>query len=641
MRFTVLALVAVTALAAAATPRGAWAAIAPATTIDGPSADVIDIGGVAMAEDGSGGIVYRKRADGRAHVFASQFVNGQWQTPQRLDVGQNFDSTWPRIGAANGGQLVVTWVQEFGVGTDRMFSASLDAGARRFQRPIPLDLNVGEALATFPSLAMNRGGLAYLSYRVLAGTGAADPNAPPGYFSAETRVARYNGSLWSVLGVPADRNQAAPVSTPTAANSPKVGIDVTGNGIVAFHEPDDEFVDRVWARRIFGSTFGIALLVSPQQHGGLPLRGAADAFSLDVTGFGTGAIAMRQQPGVGSALAGPHLFVNTIPEAFRKDSGRFLGPRLVDGTTGSTSAGSPSAPEIGVTPEGAFRTAFGLGAAARITAGTESHVETPHLLGDDSGTGAANPVIEVAETEAWVAAWRARRALVGVHEQRVDGRTVLKGVSAAAGGAVQDVRIGGSDLGDALVGFLQGDPGRTQVAATTVDAPPIEFAVQVPLKFVRNRKLRLTWDPARNAIGRVRYTVSIGDRVLARDVDRTAIRLRTRKLRDGRLNVRVTARDGSGQRVKSLPAVLRLDRKPPRATAAPLRGRRVRVRIVDGRKRRVAGPARSTISFGDGKRVRGTRVVHRYKRPGTYRVVVTARDRAGNRKRLKLRVRVR
>ena len=139
---------------------------------------------------------------------------------------------------------------------------------------MPIDLNVGEAVATYPSLSMNRGGVAYLAYRVLAGNGAADPNAPPGYFAADTRIARYNGSLWSVLGVPADRNQAAPVSdAPPPPNSPKVGIDVSGNGIVAFHEPDDDFVDRVWARRLFGSTLGIALLVSPQEHGGLALRG--------------------------------------------------------------------------------------------------------------------------------------------------------------------------------------------------------------------------------------------------------------------------------------------------------------------------------------------------------------------------------
>src|SRR6185436_72116 len=131
MRWTVLALAAVTAFAAV--PAAAQGAISPAVTIDGPSGDVLDVGGVAMAEDGTGGIVYRKRADGRAHVFAAQFVDGGWRSPQRIDVGQGFDSTWPRIGAGNGGRLVVAWVQEFGVGTDRLFSASLDPGAHRFQ----------------------------------------------------------------------------------------------------------------------------------------------------------------------------------------------------------------------------------------------------------------------------------------------------------------------------------------------------------------------------------------------------------------------------------------------------------------------------------------------------------------------------
>ena len=131
----------------------------------------------------------------------------------------------------------------------------------------------------------------------------------------------------------------------------------------------------------------------------------------------------------------------------------------------------------------------------------------------------------------------------------------------------------------------------------------------------------------------MRYTVSVGKRVLARDLDRTSLRFRTKRLKDGRLDVKVTARDRLGQRVSSTEACLRLDRKPPRVSAAALGKRRVRIRIVDGKRPRVAGPARSRISFGDGKRGRGTRVVHSYKRPGVYKLVVTARDRAGNRKR--------
>jgi hypothetical protein len=132
-----------------------------------------------------------------------------------------------------------------------MFSAALDPGATRFQPPVPVDLNVGEATATFSSLAMARGGSAYLVYRVVTDTSAANP---PGYVGADVKVARYGGALWTVLGSLADRNPGIPVRAPSALNSPRVGIDVGGtSGIVAFHEPGDDFVDRVWARRIFGS----------------------------------------------------------------------------------------------------------------------------------------------------------------------------------------------------------------------------------------------------------------------------------------------------------------------------------------------------------------------------------------------------
>src|SRR5262249_24170904 len=145
----------------------------------------------------------------------------------------------------------------------------------------------------------------------------------PGYVRSETRVARYSGWTWSVLGSPMNRNPSSPVSTPTRANSPQIGIDAFGNALVASQEPDDSFVDRIWARRIFGSTLRIPLPVSPQDLGGQPLRGAADAFSLGVTAYGQGAVAFRQERGERSALNGPHTFVATIPEVFSKDAGAF------------------------------------------------------------------------------------------------------------------------------------------------------------------------------------------------------------------------------------------------------------------------------------------------------------------------------
>src|SRR5262245_60514291 len=170
-----------------------------------------------MAPDGTGGIVYRKRVDGRSHLFAAQFADGGWGRAQRVDDGQRFDSSWPAIGAGNGGRLVVTWVQEFGLQSDRMYSAALDPGARRFQAPTPVDLNVGESTATWPSLAMNGSGAAYVAYLVLATPTSADP---PGYARGELRVARYSGSLWSTFGFPLNRNPASPLRLPTRDSGP-------------------------------------------------------------------------------------------------------------------------------------------------------------------------------------------------------------------------------------------------------------------------------------------------------------------------------------------------------------------------------------------------------------------------------------
>lgn len=212
----------------ALTPATADAVISDARAIDGPSPDVLDIGGTAMSEDGTGGVVYRRRVGGRSHVFAAQFTGGRWLAPQRVDNGQAFDSSWPRIAAGDDGRLVVTWVQEFGVGSDRMFSAALDPGSRRFQALVPVDINVGEATATWPSLAMNRGGQAYLVYRVITDTSAANP---PGHVSGDYRLARYGGSLWTSAGT-IDRNSAIPVRAPNADNAPEVGIDVQGGAVV-------------------------------------------------------------------------------------------------------------------------------------------------------------------------------------------------------------------------------------------------------------------------------------------------------------------------------------------------------------------------------------------------------------------------
>ncbi len=630
--------------------------------IDGPSADLVEVADAAMAEDGSGGVVYLKKVGERNHVFAVGFRDGAWGAPQRVDVGQAFDSSWARIAAGNRGRLLVTWVQEFGVGSDRMFSATLDPGAAAFQPPIPADFNVGEATASFPDLAMNAGGQAYLAYFVITDT---SPANPPGYVGASVRVARYNNRLWSALGSPVNRNPAAPLRLPTASSGPEIGIDANGNAVVAWQEPDEEFVDRVWARRLFGTTAGIPLAVSPSTWEGVPLRGAADAFALDVVGFGQAAVAFRQQPGQSSKLAAPRLFVNEMPDAFAAGAAAFKGARPVDG--GNLSALGP--PSIGVDPNGAFVAGFGSGSASLLGSGDLEAVQAVERLDQAGSSAPAEPLVDLAETGAAIAAWREQRGgagVVAVQERRSDGVTEPAALSLARGGPVGSLRLGGSGLGDAILAWSQASGGAIQVAAAVVDAPPDPFFVQTPEGWRRQGKVAIHWAAAINAIGRLTYSVSVDDEPVGKPTKRLFARLRSGQIGDGRHRIQVFAIDEAGQETGSRNAVLLVDRQPPKVRLVR-RGKRVAVVVTDGARRETSGVKGSAlrIGFGDGsggskgkggattisrapRKQGGKRkskavvktVRHAYGKPGSYRVAVSARDRAGNVTQFERKVRV-
>jgi hypothetical protein len=639
-------------------PSVASAEISDPQPLDGPSADLVEIGDAAMAEDGTGGVVYLKEEGDRERVFVARFRDGAWSAAQRVDVGQAFDSSWPRIAAGNRGRLLVTWVQEFGVGTDRMFSATLDPGANAFQSPIPVDLNVGEATATYPDLTVNAGGQAYLTYVVVTDTSAANP---PGYVGAGIRLARYNNRLWSLFGSSVNRNPAAPVRQPTDATGPRIGIDAQGNAVVAWLEPDDEFVDRIWARRAFsGGNVGIPLQVSPSTWEGAPLRGPADAFGLDVSGFGQGAVAFRQQPGQSSKLTSPRIFVNEMPDAFAAKAGAFEGARLIDGGA----LASPGAPSIGVDPNGVFATAVGAGGATLLAGGALDRVGAVERLDAGASAVAPEPLVDTAESGATVVAWRELQGATGqveVQERRSDSVLEPATLSAPRGGAVTALRLGGSGLGDAIVAWTQGSGASAQLVASVVDAPPDSFFVQVPEGWRRQPSVGIHWAAATNAIGRVTYSVSVDDEPIGKPTTRLFAPLRSGEIGNGRHRIQIFAIDDQGQETGSRTGLLRIDRKPP-AVSLLRRGRRLAVRISDGGRRGASGVKSSTVrvSFGDGQggtrgkdraqvlqRQRGKQspIVetrrHTFPGPGAYRVVVKARDRAGNAVSLERKVKVR
>jgi hypothetical protein len=523
-----------------------------------------------------------------------------------------------------------------------MFSATLDPGSSGFQDPVPVDFNVGEATATYPDLAMARGGQAYLVYRVVTDT---SPANPPGYVGADVRLARYTGRLWSVFGTPLDRNQAIPVRQPTADNAPEVGIDIQGQGIVAWHEPGDDFVDRVWARRVFGGNFGIPLQASPSEFGGQPLRGPADAFALDVGGFSQGAVAFRQQPGQGGALGAARIFVNEIPDVFAETSGAFGGARLVDGGV-RDGLGPPS---VAVDPRSIFVTAFATGAATLLGRGDDVTVGAGERLDAGGSSVPGDPLIDLAETGAAVAAWREQRGgagTVAVQEKRADGVDEPTELSAAAGGAVGRLTLGGSGLGDAIVAWKQGAGAGAQIAAAVVDAPPDPFLVLLPSGWRRGKRIPISWDRSPSAIGGVRYSVSVDDEPVVEGLRRLRARLSrddVGDVGDGRHRIQIYAIDDAGQETGSRSGRLLVDRNAPRVRLVR-RGRTLRVRVSDGPRRAGSGLRRRSvrISFGDGhRRARVARTSNSYSGPGVYRVVVRARDKAGNLGVLRRKVRIR
>lgn len=612
---------------------GAAARVGPAVTIDGPAPEILELGGVAMAPDGTGGLVYRRSEGARTHIFAARFDGASWGAPQRVDVGQLYNSAWPRIAAANGGRLVVAWTQDGGDELDGLWGAVLPRGRTRFLPPTLIDFNIGEDLATYPSIAMNAGGAALIAYRAIRQFEGG--SIPAGYVLGDVRLARFDGSRWSRLGVPVNRNRNAPQRAPTADNAPRVAIEASGNGAVAWQEPGDDFVDRIWARRVFGSRAGFVQAASPLRSNGQPERGAADQLALAQTELGRVVVAFRQLPDPRDRGAVPRLFVNQMDESGVETAARFGGPQEV-GPAGS------AAPSLGLADRDDAVLGFPREGLASLAYRPRAGPFAVRDQGDALDTPA--PVVEAGvEGRAVIAAATGGGGGdVVVRELSGTSPTEIRPVFTTLGGPVRELDAAGSLRGDAIVGFAQGPDGDRQIVATIVDAAPSSFVLTLP-DWSRARRPTLSWDRSFDALGPVSYTVVIDGRRVAR-TSRLRLTLREGTLSQGPHQVRVVARDSKGQTTAARPASYRLDRQAPLVRLKGS-GRRRSVQIVDPGGRRASGPAkeRSSVDWGDDRFVDGVtrRAGHRYRRPGRYTIAVIAVDAAGNRAVERRRVRIR
>ncbi|HEX4482807.1 MAG TPA: hypothetical protein VH081_03405 [Solirubrobacteraceae bacterium] len=635
-----LALVLAAALLAMQAPR-AGAVILPAQTIDGPSEDIAGFGGVAMAEDGTGGLVYLKRIEGVDHVFVARYLDGHWLAPIRVDIEERFGASSPRIGAANGGELVVVWATPFatehGQPVDELLGAMLGPGSSSFGQAMIVDPNILSGTGVSPDLAVSPTGQADVVYRVVSenlGQETSIPLLHAGDVVEQVRVAHFNGETWSNLGA-VNRNPGVSMRAPTAANAPQVAIGPTGNGIVVWQEPEiaNSGVARIWARRIFGKSLDYVLPVSATSIAGVPVLDDADSPTVAISRLGQAVVAYRQNVAI-SPLPGPRIMLNTLPDGESASGTEFVGAIVADSAVSGGRAAQIGAPSIDVDEHQNLRLLYDSNGTPRVIFGTDRGLVGavslgPGFVGSEiSSASVMNPA--GGGVSAWPSADPQGHPALAVREDFPEGAAQTGLISGGAGGAIGGLAVGRSGLGDGLVGFIQGPLGDAAIVATEVSAPPDQLVLTVPKGWVAPSQALVEWQPAPSANGPLSYRVVLNGQPLQTPAGAFQMRLNGRGVGSGSKRVQILATDDTGQQLLSAPSTLKIDGQAPTVTITRTAGNHaVRVRISDSGSGVAKGSV--SVSFGDGAGGHGrAKLAHRYRRGGIYQLVVRARDKLGN-----------
>jgi hypothetical protein len=628
----------------------AQALISPPVTVDGPSSEILSFGGVAMASDGSGGLVYLKSIGGIPHVFASRYLNGSWSGPMRVDWERPFQASEPTIAAAPNGQLMVAWETKVlrvkGKPQYALYAARIPVGGETFGHAQLIDPNVGEGVGLAPSLAGTAPGKAIVAYRVITDsfTGTAlDPNIQlrPGDVMAEIRLARLSGERWSRLGA-VNANLESSMRPPAPGNGPEVGIGLEGNSVVAWQEPEPTGTARIWERRVFGNSFGPIQQASPSTWEGTPVTADAESFSLSVTGYAGAELAMRIGQGIGSSLNG-RLLLSSLPPNFDTGAATLGAARYAD-----NSATGPGAPTVAAAESSTRkllgRVAFVAGGAPRqMEMNASGNLVEVGMPGASPAAGAAEAVGTIDPEGGGFLAYPSTGPsgpAVAVRQEFPGGNVQTGFVAGTQGGPISQLAIGRSGGGDGLIGFLQGEVGGAEIVADAVGAPPATFSLKAPTKWLKANAVKLHWQPAPSAVGGITYGLVINGQVIRAGLKTLNYRPRPALLATGVLSAQVLATDSLGQQQLSPPVKLRVDGTPPRATVTAKGGDKLLVRITDVGS---GVSAKTThVRFGDGEGDRrGAKFHHTYAGPGTYTVTVSARDKVGNGYHARFRVKVR
>jgi hypothetical protein len=629
-------------------PPPAEAVILQPSVIDGPSSEAITLGNVAMAPDGTGGLVYTKTVEGKPHVFASRFDGTNWSPPIRVDGENRFEASEPRIAAGSDGRLLVVWVDQVATLANgeiqrALFSAALGPRSGEFGAQLLVDPNLKIGTAVDPSVAGATPGKAIVAYRVVTQVAGQPGILPPVLLRpedviAEIRVARLEGDRWSRLGA-INRDPAISMRAPTEANGPQVAIGASGRAVVAWQEPDTTGAARILFRRIAGTSLGPIFLASPETFDGKPITEDATAFSLGVTATDRARVAARVEGAVTSPLGGPRIFVTSLGSSSTAAGAKPTGPEEADGAGATPPAGPIGPPVVSVADgpgaEGALNLGYTSGTGVQsVGVDTKGKLLPPRGIGGTAATPGSPLVVSVGPEGGSVFAYQAAdqsgSPTVVVRQEFPEGELQTGFLYGPLGGPVSRLSGAGSGQGDALLAFGQGESGLTAIIADQVSAPPENFSVQVPEGWVKPSAAKIRWQPPQSATGGLTYELVVNGRIVGSRFSALQVKPPAALLGSGIAKVSVIATDRVGGEVLSRPASLRVDARPPTLAMKVLRGKdSVLMKLTDTQSGLARGSVR--VSYGDGGHGRGrAKFHHRYARPGRYTVRVRARDRVGN-----------
>ncbi|HEX4345856.1 MAG TPA: PKD domain-containing protein [Solirubrobacteraceae bacterium] len=597
-RIRTLTLTVATLLAGLSLSVPAHAAFFLGDTVDGPSADIASLGDVDLARDGTGAIVYVKAVGGVDHVFVARFEGGIVQPPVQIDGGLAGISSQPVVGASDGGRLAIAFVN---AGT--VYGVVRPAGGG-FLAPVALGPGVD------PSVDLSINGTAYASF-----TSAGD-----------VRIARLDRqtNAWTTLSQPADVDPSRPAGVGSGRS--RVSISADGIGIVTWGE-----AGHVFARKMFNTGLSDAPQdLTPATFDGrvstvsdLPDVDTEDdssyawvVFRQSFADGGSRILARRQR---GTAFD-PPVAVDAGDEPAtdpRIDlNGRGIGVATMSGATSL----QPMVAQIDVHnvfgPGGRILGPSLVGPAAVPAVSENNSALVATVLG---GTG--DPAVIV--------------------QPYTDGKPGLSGTLSRPELGPVDPDLGfdaaADRAGGVLVAWVQGPPGSRRLVAGYDDREPGGFLGYTAQACCRTATPKLSWQPAFNLWGAVRYEVLVDGAVVGTP---TATTFQTTvPLANGTHTWQVRATDIRGQATRSKTRLLRIDARKPLLSVGYKRKKRVVTLGVHARDdaraiKTTSGMKSLVVSWGDrtpgARGVTSIRTTHRYRRPGSYPLTITARDKAGN-----------